>query len=99
MANRNFSMIDYFNNLDTAHTPELQFNGSTLDDFEAWHEQAQAKFMELLGRWPEPAPLNAEVIASIEQDGVIRERVVFDSEEHMSVPAVVLRPADMAADG
>lgn len=99
MANRNFSMIDYYNKLAAEHVPELQFTGSTVDEFEAWHEQAQAKFMELLGRWPKPAPLNAEVIASVEHDGIIRERVVFDSEEYMSVPAVVLRPADMAADG
>ncbi len=55
--------------------------------------------MELLGRWPEPAPLDAEVIVSTEEDGIIRERVVFDVEEHMSVPAVVLRPAEMAENG
>ncbi len=99
MAKRNFSMIEYFDRLAAEHTPELQFEGSTLEDFEAWHEEAQAKFLELLGRWPEPAPLDAEVIASIEEDGIIRERVVFDAEEYMSVPAVVLRPSDMASDG
>lgn len=99
MANRNFSMIDYFNALAAEHTPEMQFEGQTLEDFNAWQSEARETFIELLGRWPEPAPLNAEVIASIEEDGIIRERVVFDAEEHMSVPAVVLRPSEMAGDG
>ncbi|MGC9319949.1 MAG: alpha/beta hydrolase [Armatimonadota bacterium] len=99
MAKRNFSMIEYFNRIAAEHTPELQFEGETPEDFEQWHEVAHAKFMELLGRFPEPAPLDAEVVFSIEEDGIIRERVIFNAEEHMSVPAVVLRPADMAEDG
>jgi predicted peptidase len=54
--------------------------------------------MELLGEFPQPVDPAPEVIYSIEEDGLIRERVVFDSEEHMSVPCTVLRPVDMPAD-
>ncbi len=99
MAKRNFSMIEYFNRIAAEHEPELAFRGETQEDFRAWHEQAQAKYFELLGEYPEPAPLEPDVIFAIEEDGIVRERVIFDSEEHMSVPCVVLRPADMAADG
>ncbi len=99
MANRNFSMIDYFDKLAAEHTPEMQFEGESSADFHEWKDAAYPKFMELLGRWPDPVPLEAEVIASVEEEGIIRERVVFDAEEHMSVPAVVLRPADMVGDG
>jgi len=42
--------------------------------------------------------LAAEVIYSIEDRGLIRERVIFDSEEYMSVPCVVLYPPDMPKD-
>ena len=99
MAKRNFSMIDYFNRLAAEHEPELAFRGSTRADFDEWHERALAKYLELLGEFPRPVDLDPEVIVSIEEDGLIRERVIFDAEEHMSVPCVVLRPADMPADG
>jgi hypothetical protein len=99
MAKRNFSMVEYFNKIAEDWQPELAFRGSTREEFEQWHEEAYAKYMELLGRFPEPVDLDPEVVYSIEEDGIIRERVIFDAEEHMSVPCVVLRPADMAADG
>ena len=99
MAKRNFSMIEYFNKMAEDWQPELAFRGSTKEDFESWHKRAQAKYMELLGRFPEPVDLDAEVVCSVEEEGIIRERVVFDAEEHMSVPCVVLRPADMLEDG
>ena len=57
------------------------------------------KLLELLGDFPEPVDPAAEVLYSIEDDGLIRERVVFDSEEYMSVPSVVLKPADLPNDG
>ncbi|MCD6360168.1 MAG: acetylxylan esterase, partial [Armatimonadetes bacterium] len=99
MADRNFSMIEYFNRIAAEHEPELAFHGSTKADFDEWHAKAHAKYMELLGEFPRPVELNAEVVFSVEEDGIVRERVVFDAEEHMSVPAVVLRPADMKPDG
>ncbi len=98
MARRNFSMIEYFNRLAAQHTPELSFRGKTKQDWRTWRRKARKKFMELLGEFPKPCDLNAEVIYSIEDDGLIREKVVFDSEEFMSVPCVVLKPADMPND-
>lgn len=99
MAKRNFSMIECFNTIARDWQPELAFRGSTREDFEQWYETAYAKYMELLGEFPEPVDLDAEVVCCVEEDGIIRERVVFDAEEHMSVPCVVLRPVDMTEDG
>lgn len=98
MAKRNFSMIEYFDRVAKDWQPLLAFKGSTQSDFEAWHAEASAKFVELLGEFPRPVDLDAEVIFSIEDNGLIRERVIFDAEEHMSVPCTVLRPVDMAQD-
>ena len=98
MANRDFSMVEYFNRIAAKHTPELSFKGKTKQDWQAWRRKAHKKYMELLGEFPKPSPLNAEVVYSIEDSGLIREKVVFDSEEFMSVPCVVLKPADMPSD-
>jgi hypothetical protein len=98
MAHRNFSMIEYFNRRAQDWQPQLSFRGSSRKEWEQWHEAAAARYMELLGEFPRPVDLAAEVIHTIQEDGLIRERVIFDSEEFMSVPCVVLRPADMPAD-
>jgi dienelactone hydrolase len=99
MAKRNFSMVEYFNKRAKDWAPLLSFKGNTRADWQEWRKQAQAKFMELLGEFPKPVDLAPDVIYSSEDRGLIRERIVFDSEEHMSVPCVVLRPVDMPKNG
>ena len=99
MARRNFSMIDYFNRRAESWAPRLAFRGETAADWLEWRAVAQAKLLELLGEFPEPVDLAPEVIYSVEEDGIIRERLVFDSEEHMSVPCVLLKPAGMPRNG
>jgi len=99
MAGRNFSMYEYFKRRAQAHTPLLSFTGETRDDWEKWRAEAAGKLLELLGDFPEPVEPAVEVEYSIEEDGLIRERVVFDTEESMSVPCIVLRPAGMKPDG
>lgn len=99
MGTRNFSMQTYWMNKAKDWTPLLSFNGSTRREWEAWYEQAYPKLIELLGQWPEKTALNAEVEYSVEEGELIRERVVFDSEEFMSVPCQVLRPKIMKHDG
>lgn len=99
MARRNFSMVEYFKRRAECWTPHLAFQGGTKSDWESWRGPALEKLLELLGDFPEPVDPATEVLYSIEDDGLIRERVVFDSEEYMSVPCVVLKPADLPNDG
>jgi len=96
MANRNFSMIEYFNRLAEERRPVLTFQGETKADWERWREQFSAKLLELCGEWPQPAPggLNAETIYSCDEGDFVREKVVIDTEQHFSVPAYVLIPKD-----
>lgn len=99
MAKRNFSMIEYFIRRAENWKPLLAFDGKPDEAWAGWHQAALAKLLELLGEFPEPVELAPEVIYSIEEDGLIRERVILDTEEHMSVPCVVLKPAGMANNG
>jgi hypothetical protein len=95
---RNFSMEQYWNRLAENWTPLLHFSGQTKKDWQAWRAQAQPKFMELLGEFPKPVPLEAEVEYCLEEGNLIRERVVFQGDDLMSVPCEVLRPKQMKAD-
>ena len=56
-----------------------------------------AELKRLLGPMPKPVPLRTEVVWEAEEDGLIKRRVVFDSETHMSVPGLMYIPADRPA--
>jgi dienelactone hydrolase len=95
---RNFSMQAYWEKITENWTPLLKFTGETEADWSAWRREAHPKFLELLGPFPEKVPLQAEIESSVEDGDLIRERVVFNSEEFMSVPCQVLRPKTMKSD-
>jgi dienelactone hydrolase len=95
---RNFSMKAYWDRIAEDWVPLLKFKGKTKADWDSWRKRARAKYMELLGSFPKKVPLQAEVESSVEDGDLIRERVVFNSEEFMSVPCQVLRPKKMKAN-
>ena len=98
MTERNFSMQKYWMDRIKSWVPVLSFRGNTEQDWETWQAQALPKLLELLGEFPEKVDLNAEVQYSVEDGELIRERVVFNSEEFFSVPCYVIRPGNMSMD-
>ena len=95
---RNFSMQRYWEARADKWKPLLAFGGKTHDDWLRWQGEARAMLLDLLGPFPEPVDPEAEVECSVEDGGIIRERVVFNSERDMSVPCIVLRPSGMKPD-
>ncbi|HTT86693.1 MAG TPA: dienelactone hydrolase family protein [Acidimicrobiales bacterium] len=65
----------------------------------AWRERVRARLTGLLGPLPERVPLDFETLESTDLEAYRRHRVVFDSEETMSVPAFLLVPHDRGAPG
>ena len=92
-------MVEYLNRRARDWQPLMSFRGSGRADWEQWREAAGAKLLELLGTFPEPVDPAPDVVYAVEEDGLIRERVIVDTEADMSLPCVVLRPADMPEDG
>ncbi|HOJ09662.1 MAG TPA: alpha/beta hydrolase family protein [Clostridiales bacterium] len=80
------------------HKPLLAFEGKTKEDWEEWRAKAYPKFMELLGEFPEKVDLEPEVEYQVEECDLMRERVVFNTEEFMSVPCQILYPKNMKKD-
>ncbi len=64
-----------------------------------WRERVRARLSALLGEPPEPIPLDAEVLATVDCGTYRRETVVFDVEPTMSVPAYLLVPHDRREPG
>jgi dienelactone hydrolase len=66
---------------------------------DAWRSRCQSRLHALLGRLPELVPGELEILESVDCDGYLRHRIVFDSEENMSVPAYLLVPHGRTAPG
>ena len=65
----------------------------------AWRERVRARLADLLGPLPTGVPLDLEVLDSTDCGSYRRDRVVFDTEATMSVPAFLLVPHDRDAPG
>src|ERR1700686_5154520 len=70
-----------------------------LDSLPAWKARRRQRLVALLGQVPEPVPLDLETLESVQCDGYRRDKVVFDSEETMSVPAYLLVPDGRVGPG
>ncbi len=64
-----------------------------------WREGRRRRLAELLGPEPAPVPPDLEVVESVGCDGYRRDKVVFDVEAVMSVPAYLLVPEGRTAPG
>jgi dienelactone hydrolase len=58
----------------------------------AWRGRCRARLEDLLGPMPGRVPLRLETLESVQCEGYRRDKVVFDSEQTMSVPAYLLVP-------
>lgn len=85
MSRRQFSMQAYWDRKAAELEPKLRFGHCGMD-FQDWRKETLEKLLELMGKFPEKVPLEAEVEYSVEEKDFIRERVVFDTEDYM--PAV-----------
>ena len=85
-------MIEYFNRKAEALQPRLRFNDSAQTDFQNWKKQLFSELKTLLGQLPKTVALNPEIVWEIEDDGLIKRKVLFDTEEDMSVAALVYIP-------
>jgi dienelactone hydrolase len=61
-------------------------------DDDAWRARTRADLAARLGARPEPVPLDLEVTEAVDCGDYTRQRIVFDTEATMSVPAYLLVP-------
>ncbi len=66
---------------------------------EEWRVRCRTRLGELLGPMPDRVPLELETLESVECDGYRRHKIVFDTEETMSVPAYLLVPDGRVTPG
>jgi hypothetical protein len=67
--------------------------------FQRWVTGRRQALAELLGPMPSAVPLNVETLESVQCDGYRRDKIVFDTEDTMSVPAYLLVPDGRVSAG
>ncbi len=72
--------------------PGLSCTATDPADFGTWQKAFRKRILKALGPFPEAVPLNVEVLERVDCGTYTREKIVFDSEPDMSVPAWVLVP-------
>jgi dienelactone hydrolase len=65
----------------------------------AWRQRRREVLEQLLGPEPDRVPLNVETLESVQCDGYRRDKIVFDTEDTMSVPAYLLIPDGRTTEG
>ncbi len=76
-----------------ATTPRpLTFSATTREEWQTWRSSLVAKLRELLGPDRPRTPLRAEVLEREDFGAFVRERVVYDTEPHVSVTAYLFLP-------
>jgi dienelactone hydrolase len=78
---------------------DLADTSDASDLLPAWLELRRQRLDELLGPMPALVELNLETIERVECESYTREKVVFDTEATMSVPAYLLIPHDRSTPG
>src|ERR1700737_3861166 len=70
-----------------------------LSTFEPWRERFGERLQRALAPWPQMVPLELEFTGEDGCDGYRRHRIVFDTEDTMSVPAYLLGPDGRVSPG
>lgn len=99
MKRRNFSDWAYWR-LQLEHVePSDPCPVDDLAQLDAWRARARSRVLALLGPDPRPVALDVEMTDSVDCGSYRRDRIVFDTEETMAVPAYLLVPHTRATPG
>lgn len=96
---RDYSTRTYYDAVHAALAPSLAFRATTPDEWQVWRTALVERLTALLGGFPEErGPLNATTIERSEQAGYTREKIAFESEPGVRVPAYLLLPDGVTPD-
>ncbi len=89
---RNSLVYDHFQKAADKVDPKLAWKAATPAEHEAWRAQFRPKLQELLGRDPDPVPLEVDWTEKVETDRFTRHKIYIRSEADYWVPAYYFVP-------
>jgi hypothetical protein len=89
---RNFLMGEYYKRKAHEFQSKYRFNGKTQEEVEFWKSKLFAELKKWLGPMPEPVDLNPEIVHEVEDEKLIKRKVLIDLEKNMSAPIWLFIP-------
>jgi dienelactone hydrolase len=81
--------------LAAAHTPKQTFRGRTKQQFAAWKKRTLPRVLATLGHAPGKAPPRPKLTVEWEEDGLVKQRWLIDTQPGLSAALLLFRPADL----
>jgi dienelactone hydrolase len=88
----NSKVYTYFKKELETFSPKLAWKAESVAEHDVWRAEFRAKLAELLGRMPEPVPLDVKWDETFETDAFTRRKVYIQSEANYWVPAYYYVP-------
>lgn len=94
MGIRNLSPQAMFEKLASEHKPLCRFD-ATKQGFPAWKKNTWPKVLGTLGDFPRRVPLNPELLAEWDEDGLRKQRWIIDVGRHIAATFQINIPGDI----
>ena len=89
----NHSLLAHVRRLAADNHPSIAFTAEAADEWRAWRLALIAGLTGLLGGFPaDRAPLDVQITGRTDEGSYVRERLTFQTEPGLRVPASLLRP-------
>jgi len=101
LVRRNLSTGEYFLIKYQKMKFKLPCTAETIEEWKRWRAAFKEKLREMLLDMPEErCPLDPIILEQVElEDGLIREKIIFNSEPEMAVPAYLFIPTNVDSEG
>ncbi|MBN1352834.1 prolyl oligopeptidase family serine peptidase [candidate division KSB1 bacterium] len=97
MTIRNISPQEMFLKLASEHTPLFKFKATNRAEFDQWKKAALPEVIGTLGDFPASVPLNPQLMAEWEHDGLIKQRWIIDVGRHISAMFLLNKSKEIGA--
>lgn len=94
-VSRNTNPFEFFRLTAADHRPSQAFTGRTPSQFTAWRDKTLPAVLASMGHRPRPVPPKPELLVQWEEDGLVKERWILNTQPHLSAIVLVYRPANL----
>lgn len=95
VESRNLNPVEYFRRRAELHQPRMAFTGRTKAQFNAWQKKTLPAVLATVGQRPPAAPARPELVVRWEEDGLIKERWLINTQPDLSAHVLVFRPTGL----
>jgi dienelactone hydrolase len=92
---RNLNPFEFFRLRARKHQPRMAFTGRTRAQFAKWQSKTLPAVLATVGHRPPAMPAKPELVVRWEEDGLVKERWLINTQPDLSAYVLLFRPADL----